>query len=85
MKTKLPKVTKISKKLPIWWEVTASDYHCFEDYEGGYNALGLNVHYDECGCDGDYHAIFYLKKTKEVKAAINKLSIELLDFSNEVW
>jgi hypothetical protein len=68
----------MSNKIKKCWIVEADDYHAFKEYSYAYGMAGLNTDYKEVGCNGSYHAVFWLgKKTKEVDTMIRNLEIKL--------
>lgn len=57
-----------------YWVIDASDYHLFQHYKYAYQKAGIPAKYNEVGCDGNYHAVFWVgKKTKEIQDVIKKL------------
>lgn len=68
----------MSNKIKKCWAVEVDDYHQFEEYSYAYTKAGISTTFKEVGCNGPYHAIFWVgKKTKEVAAAISKLERDL--------
>jgi hypothetical protein len=65
---------KINMKTKSYWKIDASDYHLFQHYKYAYQKAGIPAKYNEVGCDGNYHAVFWVgKKTKEIQDVITKV------------
>lgn len=52
----------LSLKVPFHME--ARDYHHFHFIQDVFEEAGVKLNYEEVGCDGNYHAVFYAKGTK---------------------
>lgn len=68
------KTPKLNVDINQYWIVEADDYHEFRWVKSYYKQAGIDVEYDELGCDGQYIAIFwigerpteYIEKYKEI-------------------
>jgi hypothetical protein len=68
----------MSNKIKKFWAVEVDDYHQLAEFSYAYTKAGISTTFKEVGCDGPYHAIFWIgKKTKEVNDAIIKLERDL--------
>lgn len=56
----MTKPKQITVKVPQYWAVDAGDYHEFDDMKVNYRYIGIPVKFTEVGCDGFYHAVFYV-------------------------
>jgi len=57
------KVPNISVNVPSYFEFQACDYHQFDTIQYVLKSiLGLKYNFKEIGCDGFYHAIFWIGK-----------------------
>ncbi len=45
-----------------YWILNASDYHVFNIAQQHYKAAGLDVKFEEVGCNGQYNAVFWVGK-----------------------
>lgn len=63
---------KITVEIPTHWVVDAGDYHEFKALKNAYGLIGLNVNFEEVGCDGRYHAVFWVGLNKPTNL-INRL------------
>ncbi len=44
------------------WSLIVGDYHTFKEAIVYYKAAGINVKYEEVGCNGQYEAVFWVGK-----------------------
>jgi len=45
-----------------YWSLIVDDYHTFKDAVFYYKSAGLNVKFEEVGCNGQYEAVFWVGK-----------------------
>lgn len=68
------KTPQLNVNINQYWVVEAGDYHEFRWAEIKYKKAGLDVEYEEVGCDREYLAVFwigerpaeYISKMKEI-------------------
>lgn len=54
-----------------YWSLFANDYHEFENAAHNYEWAGLDVSYEEVGCNGRYEAVFWVGE-KPVEVIANR-------------
>jgi hypothetical protein len=64
-------------EIPNFWKVIEYDYHGFQDLKRAYRTIKLETDYEECGFNGMYVAIFWLKSTNKPVEEIEKLREEI--------
>lgn len=70
-----------SVSIKSYWILNASDYHVFDIAKQHYKAAGLDVKFEEVGCNGQYNAVFWVgkKPIKYIKSIkmFNKISAKI--------
>ena len=61
------KNNKITVEIPTHWVVDAGDYHEFKALKNAYGLIGIKVNSEEVGCDGRYHAVFWVGSNKHTE------------------